>query len=84
DRGATVVHRSGRVTSAAFDVPIDNPTGCGDVFNAAYVYARLAGASLPDALRFGNAAAALHLRDRRRPYPSGVAVRRLARTSTRP
>ena len=84
DRGATVVHRAGRITSAAFCVPIDNPTGCGDVFNAAYVYARLGGAGLPEALRFGNAAAALHLRDRRRPYPTDAAVRRLARTSTRP
>src|SRR6266566_3727431 len=84
DRGATVVHRSGRSTSAAFSVPIDNPTGCGDVFNAAYVYARLGGADLRDALRFGNAAAALHLRDRRRPYPTEAAVRRLARTSTHP
>src|SRR6266487_1020886 len=84
DRGATVVHGSGRTASAAFSVPVDNPTGCGDVFNAGYVYARLIGADLSDALRFGNAAAALHLRDRRRPYPTAAEVRRLARTSTRP
>src|SRR2546426_534439 len=42
ERGATVITPSGVVRSPAFDVAIDNPTGCGDVFNAAYAYAKLA------------------------------------------
>jgi len=80
DRGATAVTRSDRVSAAAFPVPIDNPTGCGDVFNAAYVFARAYKSEIPEALRFANAAAALHLEDRRHPYPSAPAVRRRVRT----
>jgi sugar/nucleoside kinase (ribokinase family) len=68
---------SGEVTKArAFSVPVENPTGCGDVFNAAYVYARLRGDSVLEALRFGNACSALHVRDRRHPYPRLSEVRR--------
>lgn len=58
-----------RVTkAAAFRVPEENPTGCGDVFNAGYVYARLQGDPVPEALRFANACSALHIRDRRHPF----------------
>ena len=82
DRGAgcVVLHRGevgsawvgdGKVvTSPAFRVPEDNPTGCGDVFNAGYVFALLSGASVGEALGFGNACAALHLSNRSRPYPT--------------
>ena len=79
ERGATVITSSEVVRSPAFDVAIDNPTGCGDVFNAAYAYAKLARPSVREALRFANAAAALHLRDRRRPYPTLGDVRRFLR-----
>src|SRR2546425_566529 len=79
DRGATAITSSGVVPSAAFDVAIDNPTGCGDVFNAAYAYAKLTQPSVKEWLRFANAAAALHLRNRRRPYPTLPEIRRFLR-----
>ena len=79
ERGATAITSSGVIPSPAFDVVIDNPTGCGDVFNAAYAYARLIQLSVKDSLRFANAAAALHLRDRRRPYPTLPEIRRFLR-----
>ncbi len=79
ERGATAITSSEIVPSPAFDVAIDNPTGCGDIFNAAYVYAKLMWPSVKEWLRFANAAAALHLRDRRRPYPTLPAVRRFLR-----
>ncbi len=79
ERGATVITPSGVVRGPAFDVAIDNPTGCGDVFNAAYVYSKLARPSVRESLRFANAAAALHLRNRRRPYPTLAEVRRFLR-----
>jgi len=88
--GEVVLHRgvrgSVRVTAQdsdavpAFRVRIDNPTGCGDVFNAGYVHARLRDLPPGEALRFGNACAALHLRDRRRPYPSRGSVERFLGT----
>jgi sugar/nucleoside kinase (ribokinase family) len=76
-RGAVWVRGSEVVASRAFPSRPDNPTGCGDVFNAAFVVARLRGDAVRDALRFSNGCAALHLRDRARPYPVEAAVRRL-------
>ncbi len=79
ERGAAAVTQTSVLRSQAFRVVIENPTGCGDVFNAAYVHTRLVGGSVGDALRAGNATAALHLRDRRRPYPRQAEVRRFLR-----
>lgn len=76
ERGSASVTRTGVVKASAFSVPVDNPTGCGDVFNAAYVYARLDGERVQSALRFANACSALHLADRRRPYAGLAEVRR--------
>ena len=75
-RGSARIASDGVTKMRAFSVPVENPTGCGDVFNAAYVYARLLDDPVPGALRFANAASALHIRDRRRPYPTISDVRR--------
>src|SRR5881398_1271640 len=75
-RGSARIASDGVTKMRAFSVPVENPTGCGDVFNAAYVYARLLDDSVSAALRFANAASALHIRDRRRPYPTLSGVRR--------
>src|SRR3990172_2669095 len=74
--GSVRVAAHGSETAGAFRVRIDNPTGCGDVFNAGYVYARLSGSPTQDALRFAKPCAALHLRHRRRPYPTRRDVER--------
>jgi len=84
ERGATAITSSGVLSSPAFDVAIDNPTGCGDVFNAAYTYAKLTRPSVKESLRFANAAAALHLRNRRRPYPTLPEIRRFLREFAAP
>lgn len=88
DLGAkeVVIHRgangsariaSGDTTEApAFAVPEENPTGCGDVFNAGYVFARLQGDAVLTALRFANGVSALHIQDRSHPYPRLSEVRR--------
>jgi len=68
-RGSSLVSVSESVTVPGFSVRSMNPTGCGDVFNAAYVRAALAGRSPKERLRFANAAAAWHLENLRRPYP---------------
>lgn len=67
-RGSARIAPDGVTKVASFSVPEENPTGCGDVFNAGYVYSRLRGDSVPDALRFANACSALHIQDRRHPY----------------
>jgi ribokinase len=75
-RGSARIASDGTTRAKAFAVPVENPTGCGDVFNAAYVYARLRSDSVLEALQFGNACSALHVRDRRHPYPRLSEVRR--------
>lgn len=75
-RGSARIASDGITKAKAFAVPVENPTGCGDVFNAAYVYARLRGDSVSEALMFGNACSALHVRDRRHPYARLSEVRR--------
>src|SRR5438093_206039 len=76
DRGSAWISPDGIEKVPAFSVPIENPTGCGDVFNAAYVNARFGGDSVTEALRFANACSALHIRDRRHPYSRLSDVRR--------
>ena len=82
DRGATVFTRTGVATARALSAAPVNPTGCGDVFNAAYVFASLAGADAMGRLRFANAAAAWHIENLARPYPTRRGLR--ARFSVRP
>jgi sugar/nucleoside kinase (ribokinase family) len=62
-RGSIVWHRGAlhAVPAVPTRDPVD-PTGCGDTFMAGYVSARLGGAPVPQAARFGAAAAALKLR----------------------
>jgi sugar/nucleoside kinase (ribokinase family) len=82
-RGAVWVHDSDVVASPGFKVPRANPTGCGDIFNAGFISARMRGSRVAEALRFANACAALHLQDADRPYPSAPAVRRFLRRPSR-
>ena len=81
--GAAWVRGGKVVRSPAFRGRVDNPTGCGDVFNAGYVFAKLSGAPVSEALGFGNACAALHLSDRATPYPDLAHLRRFFRRGSR-
>jgi len=81
--GATWVREGQRESAPALRVPIDNPTGCGDVFNAGYLFVKLSGGTPDEALGLGNACAALHLQDRRVPYPDLRRLRRFLRGVTR-
>ncbi len=81
ERGSAWVGDGKVVRSPAFRVPVDNPTGCGDVFNAGYVFAKQAGAPVGERLGFGNALAALHLASRSRPNPSLEEVRAFLRAA---
>jgi sugar/nucleoside kinase (ribokinase family) len=74
--GSVSITPDDQVKAPAFSVREENPTGCGDVFNAGYVYARLRGDPVAEALRFANACSALHIQDRSRPYPRIPEVRR--------
>jgi len=78
--GATWFREGQQESAPAFRVPIDNPTGCGDVFNAGYLFAKLSGGTPDEALGLGNACAALHLQDRSIPYPDLRRLRRFVRS----
>ncbi len=81
EAGSTWFREGQRATLPAFRVSIDNPTGCGDIFNAGYIFAKLTGGTTEDALGMGNALAALHLADRTVPYPDLRRLRAFLRGS---
>lgn len=72
-------HRRGVVTSApGFDIDVADTVGAGDAFNAGFIAARLEGAGLEDALRWGNGVAALTIsKSGARSTPSRSEVRQL-------
>lgn len=82
EAGATWFRAGQRASLPAFRVPVDNPTGCGDIFNAGYVFAKLTGGTAEDALGMGNALAALHLSDRATPYPDLRRLRAFLRSAS--
>ena len=49
------------VGSVGIAVEVRNVIGAGDAFNAGFIAAMVEGRPLPEALRWGNAAAALHV-----------------------
>jgi sugar/nucleoside kinase (ribokinase family) len=81
EAGATWFREGQRASLPAFRVAIDNPTGCGDIFNAGYVFAKLTGGTTEDALGMGNALAALHLADRTNAYPDLRRLRAFVRAA---
>jgi len=60
--GAFVVAPGESFTSPAFQVEMVDSLGAGDAFNGGFIAARLGGEELPEAARWGNAAAALKIR----------------------
>ena len=77
--GAHMYYPNGHMTTPAFDVPIEDFTGAGDVFAAAFFYRIADPAITPEAaLRFANAAAGLSLGGvGASKIPSRPAIRRL-------
>jgi sugar/nucleoside kinase (ribokinase family) len=62
DRGALAGAPGGRLASPAFQVPVRDTTGAGDVFHGAFIVAVLEGAGPVRALRIANGAAAMNCR----------------------
>jgi sulfofructose kinase len=69
----------------AFDVPVRDTTGAGDVFHAGYAWALVSGSGFDRCLEYGAAAAALSLRDwgGRRGLPTAAEVAGLIATGHR-
>jgi len=61
EKGSMVATPSESLMASAFKVKPLNPTGSGDVYNAAFVYGVLQGWAPAEAALFANAAAALHI-----------------------
>jgi len=76
--GAQAFTSDGLIVEPAFPLAVDDPTGAGDVFAAAFFF-RMSerGVSIADALRFANAAAGLSVAGEARHIPSRQAIKRL-------
>ena len=72
ERGSAWFCRDFEVECEAFEVVPLHPTGAGDVFNAGFIFALLKGRSPKECLRFGNAAAAVHLQKGKYPKLADV------------
>lgn len=57
--GSCARDRTGTYRQAAFSVDVVDTTGCGDAFNAGFIWARLDGRPVDECLRLGNACGAL-------------------------
>ena len=70
DRGATMITEGEVLEHRAPDVSVENPTGAGDVFNAAFIDAYLRKLPSPECLAFAVAAGSLHVSSISNPYPT--------------
>ncbi len=59
--GAVACSAGSVVAEAGFEVAVVDTVGAGDAFNAGFIASRLAGGTIADALRWGNAVAALSI-----------------------
>ncbi len=62
-RGSIFLNGGQILRSPAFDVPVRDTTGAGDVFHGAFIYGELRGWELRTTLRFANATAAMKCRE---------------------
>ncbi len=69
EKGASLYTHDTILHSPAQSVPVENPTGAGDVFNAAFIHAYLEDRELEDCLTFATAAGTLHVAKKGIPYP---------------
>lgn len=69
-RGCKIYTTDGMIHIPSYNVALANPTGTGDIFNAAFIYGYLHQWALEKVGRFANAAAALHLKNAATPFPT--------------
>ncbi|MHA1277212.1 MAG: carbohydrate kinase family protein [Candidatus Helarchaeota archaeon] len=70
DSGCKIITTDQIIHVPSYKVPLNNPAGTGDIFNAAFIYGYLQNWDLEQIGKFSNATASLHLSDRMKIYPS--------------
>ncbi len=70
ENGCKIITKENDLLIPSYKVPLNNPTGTGDIFNAAFIYGFLKKWDLKQIGQFANACAAVHLMNLAKPYPS--------------
>ncbi len=68
--GCKIYFNNNSLMIPSYKVPLRNPTGTGDIFNAAFIYGYLMEWDFEQIGKFANACAALHLSDQTALYPT--------------
>ncbi len=74
EKGCKIYMKKTTIQAPSYKVPLNNPTGTGDIFNAAFIYGYLQQWDPKQIGKFANACAAIHLSDRTTPYPTLIKV----------
>jgi sugar/nucleoside kinase (ribokinase family) len=83
EKGCKIYTKEEILEIPSFKVTLNNPTGTGDVFNAAFIYGYIHNWDLAQIGKFANASAAFHLNNRQTPYPTLQEVQKFIETSER-
>ncbi|HUX97957.1 MAG TPA: carbohydrate kinase family protein [Candidatus Deferrimicrobium sp.] len=81
EKGCKIYTKTNSVLIPIYHVHISNPTGTGDIFNAAFIYGYLQQWDLDQIGKFANASAAVHLSNRQTPYPTLQEIQNFLKSS---
>jgi len=70
NEGSTIVTKKDKIKIPTKDVPQNNPTGTGDIYNAGFIYGLLNNWNLEKCGIYADKVACVHLKDKSKIYPS--------------
>ncbi len=78
-KGSLIASRKTKIKISTGDIPQNNPTGTGDIYNAGFIFGLLNDWEYKKCGRFADKAACIHLMDKNKIYPSYYDVNSFSR-----